>query len=166
MWTLPLAITIAISLPCQLEMVRENPLKMDHQFSTLDFTDSGQQLQHASKWLHLHSTISEFSHLLVCGSGHAILFHAVNVISIYFKCLLHHVPYLFHQIPSNIFHNNFSMFIVLGTYFSHKLHEQHPTHTNKYRRSPSGFFRRSTGGNSRIPNAVTPQDRWELGGWR
>ena len=70
-----------------------------------------------AKWLHLHSTISEFSHLLVRGSGHAILFHAVNVISIYLKCLLTHVPYLFHQIPSNIFHNNFSMFIVFMNIF-------------------------------------------------
>lgn len=49
-----------------------------------------------AKWLHLHSAISEFSHLLVRGSGHAILFHAVNVISIYLSAysLMSHICFI------------------------------------------------------------------------
>ena len=112
-----------------------------------------------------------FSHLLLCGCGHAILFHAVHVISIYLSAysLMSHICFIkFHPtsfttiFPCSLFYEH--IFLTNSTKTPHPK-EQHPTHTNKYRRSPSGFFpafhRRIS---SRNPNAVTPQDRWELGG--
>lgn len=106
-----------------------------------------------------------FSHLLLCGCGHAILFHAVHVISIYLSylsaySLMSHICFIkFHPtsfttiFPCSLFYEH--IFLPNSTSLPpNPKNNIQPTPTNT-EGHPLVFFRRSTGGNSRIPNAHT-----------